>query len=119
VVTVYRAQARISSHYPLTLSDNNAYLGDLNPGEIATARYEIVADADAEPKEYSFDSSIRYRDALGNSLESDTIPVQVTTVTAPGISVIPGGFPALAGCVIAGIVICIVFLIYRQKTENR
>jgi hypothetical protein len=116
-VTIYNAQARIAPHNPVTISDNNAFLGDLKPGETATARYEIQAAADAEPKEYSFDSSIRYRDALGNSLESDTLPVQLTVVTAA--SGLPGGFPALAGCGIAGIMICIAFLVYRQRKENR
>lgn len=120
MTTVNNAQARIASHNPLTISDNNAYLGDLEPGEIATARFGITAAADAEPKVYSFDSSIRYRDTLGNSLESDTLPVQLTIVSAAsGLSAVPGGLPALAGCVIAGILICIAFLVYRQRMKNR
>jgi hypothetical protein len=120
VVTAYNAQARIAQHDPLTVSDNNAFLGDISPGKTVTARYEVQADTDAEPKEYSFDSTIRYRDALGNSLESETLPVQITVVAAAsGISVVPGGLPALAGCVIAGIVICMAFLAYRPRRENR
>jgi len=84
----------------------------------ARARYEIQADAAAEPKTYTFDSSIRYRDVLGNSMESDTMPVQIMVVpAASGTSGIPGGL--LAGCMIAGIVICIAFLVYRKKKENR
>lgn len=119
-VTVYNAQARIIPHDPVAIHDNTAYLGDLKPGETATARYEAEAGADAEPKKYSFDSSIRYRDTQGSSLESDTLPVQLTVLTAAsGLFAVPGGFTALAGCAIAGIVICITFLVYRKKTENR
>jgi hypothetical protein len=115
-VTIYAAQARITPHDPLTISDNTAFIGDLKPGETAIARYDIQAGAGAEPKVYSFDSNIRYRDALGTSQESETIPVQVTIVTAaPGISAVS----ALAAGVLAALVIGIAFLIYRQRKESR
>ena len=117
-VTAYNAEARIFPHNPVTITDNNVFLGDLEPGRTASARYDIQADAAAELKTYTFDSSIRYRDVLGNSLESDSVPVQIMVVpAASGTSGIPGGL--LAGCMIAGIVICIAFLVYRKKKENR
>jgi hypothetical protein len=114
-VTVYDAQARISPHDPVTAPDNIAYLGDIGPGESVTARYDVHADEAAEQTAYSFDSQIRYRDALGTSLESDTIPVQLKVVPATG------GISALtiAGCIIALIVICGIFLVYRQKNKSR
>jgi hypothetical protein len=119
-VTVYNAEARISPHNPVTITDNNAFLGEVEPGKTARARYEIQADAAAEPMTYTFDSRIRYRDVLGNSLESDTMPVQIMVApAASGTSGITGGLPALAVCIIAGIVICIAFLVYRKKKENR
>jgi len=82
VATVYNAQARLSSHEPVTINGNTAYLGDLKPGESVTAKYEVATDGAADAKEYVFDSKIRYRDALANSQESDTIPV--TLRVAPG-----------------------------------
>jgi hypothetical protein len=115
-MTVYGAQARIIQHNPITLSDNSAYLGDIAPGASATARYELQADGTAEQKTYSFDSTIRYRDASGTSLESDTIPVQIAVVPAGSP---PGGYSVLAGCLIAAIVICIGLLVYRQKIKSR
>jgi hypothetical protein len=119
-VKVYDAQARLALHDPITIGDNSAYLGDIVPGESVTARYEVQADEAAEPMVYSFDSTIRYRDALGTSLESDTIPVQIkVTPAASGIAAIPGGLFTVAGCIIAVIVICIAILVYRQKTKNR
>ena len=48
-VTVYDAQVRITPHDPVTASDNNAFLGDIAPGETATATFVLVADQDAEP----------------------------------------------------------------------
>jgi hypothetical protein len=115
-MTVYDAQARLALHEPITIGDNTAYFGDIAPGESATARYDVQADDAAEPMVYSFDSSIRYRDGQGTSLESDTIPVQIAVVPADSV---PAGLLALAGCILAAIVICIVFLVYRQKKKSR
>jgi len=115
-VPVYYAQARITQHDPITISDNNAYLGEIAPGASATARYEVQADGAAEITTYSFDSTVRYRDASGTSLESDTIPVQISVVPAAST---PAGTLVLAGCILAGIIICIAFLVYRQKIKNR
>ena len=120
MTTAYNAEARITPHSPITIPDNNAFLGDVEPGKTASARYEIQADADSESMVYSFDSNIRYRDALGNSHESDTIQVHIeVTPVVSGTPMIPGGLPALAGCIIAGIVICIAVLVYRKRMENR
>jgi hypothetical protein len=78
--TVYSAQARISAVDPFTSGDDTAFLGDILPGESRIARFEITADTAATPKEYGLDSEIRYRDALDNSLISDTMKVRVTVV---------------------------------------
>lgn len=75
--TVYNAQARISAVDPFTSSDDTAYLGNLAPGETATARFEVSIDAEGTEKEYGIDSEIRYRDELDNSKISDTLKVQV------------------------------------------
>jgi len=119
-VTAYNAQVRIAPHDPITIKDNEAFLGDIAPGESVIARYEVLADEAAVPMVYTFDSTIRFRDAQGSSLESDTIPVQIAIVPASsGISAVPGGFPGLAGCIIAGIVISVALLVYRQKKTSR
>jgi hypothetical protein len=76
-VTVYKAQARISAVDPFMSNDNTAYLGDLKPGETATARYEMSVNSEAVPDEYALDSEVRFRDALDNSQVSDTVKVKV------------------------------------------
>ncbi len=116
-VTVYNTEARIESHDPVTIKDNNAFLGDLGPGEAAVARYEIQADAAADTKMYTFDSKIRFRDAFGNSQMSDTVPVQIEIVPANlGTS---AGVIALGGGFIVVIVLCAALLVYRKKKESR
>ncbi|MDK2989618.1 MAG: hypothetical protein PWR16_1147 [Methanoculleus sp.] len=75
--TVYNAQARISAVDPFTSSDDTAFLGDLAPGQTATARFEVNVDGDGTEKKYGIDSEIRYRDDLDNSKISDTMKVTV------------------------------------------
>jgi hypothetical protein len=115
-VIVYAAQARLALHDPVTIGDNTAYLGDIAPGGSEVARFEVQADEAAVPMVYSFDSTIRYRNAQGTSLESDTIPVQIkVTPAASGL----GGFLVPAGCLLAVIIAGIGFLAYRQKKKSR
>jgi uncharacterized membrane protein len=113
-VTVHDAQARITPHSPVTSGDNNAYLGDIAPGETATARYVLTPDAEAAPGEYSLDSTVRYRDEKGTSLESDPIPVRLNIVKAAG-----GISAVTAAGVLVLIAACIAFLMYRQKNKSR
>jgi hypothetical protein len=82
--TVYNAQSRITAVDPFSSSDDTAYLGDLKPGEFATARYSIGVRDAAVTKEYSLDSEVRYRDALSNSQISDTLKVRVLVTPGSG-----------------------------------
>jgi hypothetical protein len=119
-VTIYNAQARITPHTPITITDNSAFLGDMEPGMTAHARYEIQADAAAEAMAYTFDSNIRYRDARGNSLTSDTLPVKIAIVPAASApSTLETVFRIIAGCIIAGIIIWIALRVYRLKIKSR
>lgn len=119
-ITVYAAMARITPHDPFTSSDSNAYLGDIAPGASATARFPIHADQEADLKVYSLDSTVRYRDAAGTSLESDTIPIPVQVVPASGgLSAVPGGMITIGGCVILVVVLCIAFIAHRKKTKSQ
>jgi hypothetical protein len=81
---IYSAQARISAVDPFTSNDDTAYLGDIQPGEKGTARYEVSVNNAATPKEYALDSEVRYRDALDNSQISDTLKVRVQVAAGSG-----------------------------------
>ncbi len=118
-VTIYDAQVRITSHTPVTISDNTGFLGSLAPKETATARFTITVEKDAEPAEYTFDGKIRFRDAVGTSQESDTIPVQITVVSADPASSFLGGLPVFIGLAAVILVIGIVFLMYRKRSGNQ
>jgi hypothetical protein len=81
---IYSAQARISAVDPFTSNDDTAYLGTIQPGEFGTARYEVIVNGAAIPKEYALDSEVRYRDALDNSQISDMLKVRVLVGAEPG-----------------------------------
>jgi hypothetical protein len=73
----HQVQARLSAVDPFTSADNNAYLGDMKPGDIATASYRISTDSAARAQDYALDTEVRFRDALDNSQVSDTFKVDV------------------------------------------
>jgi hypothetical protein len=116
--TVYATQARINPHGLVTINDNVAYIGDIHPGESATARYDVQVDGAAEPGVYTYDSKLRFRDALGNSQESDTISVTIQILPAKTGTV--AGLPL--GTVVAGIILVviaagIVLLAYQRRKK--
>lgn len=113
-IPVYGAQARISAVAPFSSSDNSAYLGDLKPGETATARYTLTAAGDAEIKEYSLDTEVRYRDALENSQISDSFRVPVRVVEKPAAGIF-GILPMLAVIVLIGLGAGYYLLVMRKK----
>jgi hypothetical protein len=94
-VTAYKAQSGLSAVDPFTSSDNTAYLGDIRPGETATARYQITANSGATFGNYSLDTEVRYRDAQDNSQISDTFKVPVLVVAPPPASGIVSMLPAI------------------------
>ncbi|MCK9306231.1 MAG: S-layer protein, partial [Methanoculleus sp.] len=111
--TVYNAQARISAVNPFTSSDDTAFLGDLAPGETATARFEMNVDGEGTEKEYGIDSEIRYRDDLDNSKISDTMKVKVALEKSQGTFFTNPVFLVVLAAVIIGAGYYI--FVYRKK----
>jgi hypothetical protein len=101
--TAYNAQARLSAVDPFTSGDDTAFLGDLAPGQTATARFEVSVDAGATEKDYGLDSEIRYRDALDNSQISDTMKITIGVVQNEGIAGILGN-PIILAVIAAGLI---------------
>lgn len=99
----YKAQARLSAVDPFTSTDDTAYLGDLQPGETATARYQMSVSDTAAAQEYNLNSEVRYRDALDVSHVSDTFNVPVIVQQKPASN---GWLPVLAAVGILILVGC-------------
>jgi len=98
--TAYHAQARLSVVDPFTSSDNGAYLGDLKPGDTATAHFQVSTDSAATAQDNALDTDVRYRDALDNSQISDTFKVDIRV--APSSQ--PGGIAAFLPVILLAVI---------------
>ncbi len=78
------AVARLSIFKPFSSTDDQAFIGDLGPGEEANVTFRIDVDSDATPKEYGINSEIKYTDVNGDTVisESMKIPVNVGAASA-------------------------------------
>ncbi|NLV26806.1 MAG: S-layer protein [Methanomicrobiales archaeon] len=116
-VPVYGAEVRISAVDPFTSADDLSYLGDIQPGESAIARFGLTVDATADTKIYGLDSEVKYRDALGDSHVSDTIKVPVNVVPKDGLSAL------LSNPVVIGIIIVLIlgggYYLYENRRKNQ
>lgn len=101
ILTAYHAQARLSAVDPFTSTDNNAYLGDLKPGDTAVASYRITPDSGAAAQDYSLDTEVRFRDALDNSQVSDTFKVDIRVTPSSQ----PTGIAALLPVLLIAVVV--------------
>lgn len=118
--TTYAVQSRIKPNNVITTDDNTAYIGDIAPGESAVAQYEISVDGAADPQQYILDSTLRYRDALGNSQKSDTVPVTVQVTPAKTGSI--AGIPVttlIPGIIVVIIVAAIGFWLSRTRKRSQ
>ena len=82
------ATVRVSAADPFSTTDDQAYLGTLNPGESAVAVFDMDVDETATPKPYSLNSEILYEDADGHNQVSDSI--KINTEVLPAKESLPG-----------------------------
>ena len=115
VTTAFNAQARLSVVDPFTSTDDTAYLGDLKPGQTATARYQMSADDTAAVKDYTLDTEVRYRDALDISHGSDIIDVTVQVQQKPASAGIMQALPILVVVALICIGAGYYFLVLKKK----
>ena len=116
VGTVYSAQARLSATAPFSSTTDTATLGDLAPGERATALFKVSLDKSATIKDFGLDSEVRYRDAIGNSLISEPLKVQVTVEPREGIDRVLSN--PIVMSIIGAVVIIVGYYIYTRKRKQ-
>ncbi|MBP1928211.1 hypothetical protein J2741_000758 [Methanolinea mesophila] len=112
---VYSAQARLSATDPFSSATDTAVLGDLAPGERATARFQVSVDKSATIKDFGLDSEVRYRDSLGNSLISDPLKVRVTVEPREGIDRVLAN-PILLS-IIGAVIVVAGYYVYTRKRK--
>lgn len=77
--TADKAQVKISAVSPLSMTDDTAYLGTLEPGGSAVGIFGLRIAGDAIPKEYLIQAQVKYFDGDGQEALSEPfrIPVEV------------------------------------------
>jgi hypothetical protein len=80
--TATDAVARISVTDPFSSTDDQAYLGTLEPGESVTGIFVLDTDSGAAIKPYGIDTEIRFTDSTGKSLVSESMTASVTIAPA-------------------------------------
>jgi hypothetical protein len=83
------AVARLSIFKPFSSTDDQAYIGDLGPGEEANVTFRIDVDSDATPKEYGINSEIKYTDVNGDTVISESMKIPVSVGPAAGSLLLP------------------------------
>ena len=115
--TIRAAEARINAGSPFTISGPVAYLGDLAPGQSATATYQISVAPDAVTKLYGIDSQVRYRDSLDNIYVSPLKKVQVDVKNPTGLAGILSNTVYLT--IIAAAILGIVYAIWHYGRKRQ
>ena len=72
------AVARLSIFKPFSSTDDQAFIGSMQPGEEKTVVFKIDVDSDATPKEYGINSEIKYTDVYGDTVISESMKIPVT-----------------------------------------
>lgn len=111
------AIVRISAADPFSTTDDQAYLGELAPGEDAVAIFKLKVDELAVPKLYGINSEIKYEDTDGHDQISDSVKITTEVLPASSSSSGSAGYTWIA----VGIVLVAVvgFVVYRKRSGKK
>jgi hypothetical protein len=110
------ATVRISTSDPFSTNDDQAFIGDIDPGESVEAIFNLDVDEIATSKLYGINSEIKYKDVDGHDKISDTIKIHVNVL--PGLST-SEKFGKFFGIVIMFIILAVIGLgawIYYKRS---
>ncbi|MFC6872225.1 COG1361 S-layer family protein [Halobellus marinus] len=109
--TVTDVSAKIYTDSPLSTSDDEAFVDELQPGESRELIFQLSADGSATAKTYPVKMDFQYDDDGGDTIVSDTyqVPVDVTGAPEGGLPVVPIAIGVLVVLAAGG------FLYYRRQ----
>jgi len=81
--------ARLSIFKPFSSTDDQAFIGTLDPGEEKTVPFWIDVDSDATPKDYGINSEIKYTDINGDTVISESMKIPVLVKAASASLLLP------------------------------
>lgn len=83
------AVARLSIFKPFSSTDDQAFIGTLQPGEEKTVVFRLDVDSDATPKDYGINSEIKYTDINGDTVISESMKIPVVVKAASASLLLP------------------------------
>ncbi|WP_292463326.1 hypothetical protein [Methanolobus sp.] len=112
--------ARISVVDPFTTTDDQAYLGDMYPGESKNATFDMKVADDATAKTYSISSEIKYKDVHDKSQYSEglKVAVDIGPATPPGEKVKDNASVIIGLLFMVGIIGTPAYMISKKKKRN-
>jgi hypothetical protein len=97
---------------PFSTTDDTAFIGTLQPGETALAKFRISVDGNALPESYVLEVQVEYFDSLGNSYTSDTMRATVTVEKPSGLSTLAIVLISLAA---VAVIVVLVNVVRRRR----
>jgi len=105
------AVARLSIFKPFSSTDDQAFIGTLQPGEEKTVVFRIDVDSDATPKDYGINSEIKYTDVNGDTVISESMKIPVVVKAASSSLLLPAA-------IILVILVAAGGYMYRKKQKK-
>jgi hypothetical protein len=103
--------AKIYTESPLTTSNSEAFIAELEPGESETIVFEVSSSGSALAKTYPVKMDFQYDDSQGETVISDTYQVPVEVTESEG-----GGLPlGLIAIVVVGLLGILGFVYVRRQ----
>jgi hypothetical protein len=105
------AVARLSIFKPFSSTDDQAFIGTLQPGEEKTVVFRLDVDSDATPKEYGINSDIKYTDVNGDTVISESMKIPVRVKAASSSLLLPA-------VIVLIIIVAAGAYMYRKKQKK-
>lgn len=105
------AVARLSIFKPFSSTDDQAFIGTLQPGEEKTVVFRLDVDSDATPKDYGISSEIKYTDVNGDTVVSESMKIPVRVRAASSSLLLPAAMIII-------IVVAAGGYMYRKKQKK-
>ncbi|ELZ86040.1 hypothetical protein C453_09493 [Haloferax elongans ATCC BAA-1513] len=118
--TLRDISAKVYFEEPLSSSDTESFVSELEPGESATLVFRVAADGGALEKQYPAELDFRYEDESGETTISDAYRVPVQVESNEDRSGLPFGLtlPLLGAAVVVAAAGGAGFLVVRRRGQD-